>query len=207
MTNEMTVLNNGNGNMVKFSIPENILDAAAKQLGGSGNYASVEKTGGYNISGVEKVVPEMRGIITDLQLCQGKFEGGRMSKLPYDGMGLSEGYTLRGDLTVQINPSFVLLMSLSPTSLKGAISYVRSLQNQGISPNQVCTIFRTKSVVGKNGAYSIATFESAPLPTPAAAQPEMRNITPPAAFIPTPAAFTPPAPAAPAESALPAGWE
>ena len=191
--NEMTTISATN--LVKFNLPDGILDAVSRQLGGSGNYASVEKSGGFKITGFEKVVPEIKGVITDLQVYQGKFEGGQMLKLDYDGGTVSSGYSLRGDLSVMVNPSYDLQLSLSPTSLKGAVSYLKSLQNQGVAPNQVLTTFRTKSVTGNYGSYSIATFEASPLP--ALAQSEMKNITPQAAYA---------APSPAVESQLPAGW-
>lgn len=190
MTNEIMVTSGSN--LVKFQIPESILDAVTRQLGGSGNYGSVEKSGGFKISGVEKTVPEIRGIIQDMTIYQAKWEQGQMSKLDYTGGELAQGYQLRADLFVRINPEYELTLSLSPTSLKGAVSYLKSLQNQGILPGQVVTIFRTKQVTGNFGNYSIATYEATPLVS--SAQPEMKNITP------TP--FPAPAP----QTELPAGW-
>ena len=198
--NEMTTTNNTNTNMTRFSLPDSLLDSVAKQLCGPGNYGSVEKTGGFKVSGVEKAIPEIRGVVTDMQIYQARWEASVMLKLDYTGGEPVHGYQLRGDMTILVNPDFELQLSLSPTSLKGAVSYLKSLQNQGISPNQVLTTFRTKAVSGKFGSYSICTFEASQLPTHAA-QPEMKNITPPA--------FTAPAPAAepaPDTTSLPAGW-
>jgi hypothetical protein len=190
--NEMTTVNTGN--LVKFSIPESILDAVTRQLGGSGNYGTVEKNGGFKISGVEKTIPEIKGVIKDMTIYQARWEQGQMSKLDYTGGECSQGYQLRADMYVQINPDYELQLSLSPTSLKGAVSYLKSLQSQGISPNQVLTIFRTKQVTGNYGSYSICTFEATPLS--AQAPQEMKNVTP---------NFTPPAPQH-TETTLPAGW-
>ncbi len=180
----------------KFNIPQAILDAVAEQSARSGNYSSVEKTGGFKVSGLEKTLPELKGVIDDFTFYQGRFEGGKFLKRDCTGPE-SEGYQNRCDLYLKISPEYTTTLSLSKTSTSAAINYFLSLKAKNLSPGDLVTRVTTKLITGQYGTYSIAVFEasdSTPQPPP------IRNVTPQISQV----AFTPPPPAS--ESSIPSAW-
>ena len=184
----------------RFHIDQSVLDAVAEQGARSGNYSSIEKMGGFKISGLEKILPELRGVIDDFSIYQGKFDGKKFLKRDATGPE-SDGYQNRADIYLQISPEYTTTLSLPKTSTTAAINYFMSLKARNITPNQVVTKITTKIVTGQYGPYSIAVFEDCG-PAHQQSPTVMKNITPVQI---TQEVFTPP-PVEPSTSQIPSAW-
>lgn len=183
-------------NLVKIQIDDDIINSALAILGGSADYVKITDRG-LKFSSNETAIPSVDCVIGKIELFQEKWVGKVVEKAPYVSGPTLPDFKLRGTLPIYMSPTHQETLSLPPTSLAAALSYIKSLRNQGIDQYSILTRVSTKLVSGIQ-TYAIAVFSNLGAIPVAPAAP-MRNVTPPT--------FTPPtAPIAPPTGSIPSAW-
>ncbi|MBV5268425.1 MAG: hypothetical protein JZU67_08040, partial [Burkholderiaceae bacterium] len=105
----------------RFEIPETIIQLAAEAGARSGNYGKITKEGRFTISGVEKHLTELRGVISGFDFYEAKFEGGKFTKRDCN-LPESDGFSVRCELHLRVTQEFSLTLSLSRSSAMAVTS-------------------------------------------------------------------------------------
>ena len=134
----------------------------------------------------DKVIPEISGQITGINLYGVRWTDKQPHKITYDPRkDLPEGYGLRCDLFVKAHGQ-VVGISMSKSSLKYQFSpYVRNLKNNGLRPEDVITRCRVKQASNRFGSFNVVIFDvvdKIPEPIPVTPPPVVNEppVSPPA---------------------------
>ena len=116
--------------------------------------------GGYRFVALDKIVPELVGVIRGIHLYFAKFENGKPIKKPFiRNEAIPEGFELRSDVKIEVEGQIVGI-SLSPSSTKFQLSkYTTWLSNQGMRPEWVVTKMQSRQASNDIGTWPVAVFE------------------------------------------------
>lgn len=148
---------------VTIAIPEETVKAVAAMADDQPLWMKVTQ---FGLSYGEKVVPEIRGRIIQIEPCIIKFEGiGKPPiKKPHvaDDKDIPEGFERRCDIKIDIGNEQIIGISLSKTSFRwGLAPYIKYLINQGLKPSDVITVLRTRAVTNQYGQFAVVNFNVA----------------------------------------------
>jgi len=115
----------------------------------------------FGFSYGDKVVPEIRGAIVQVNPYLVKFDGKQAIKKPHvsSDHDIPEGFERRCDIKLDAGAGQIVGVSLSKSSFRGGLApYLKYLNNQGLKPHEVLTVMRTRIATNQYGQFAVVNF-------------------------------------------------